>query len=498
MKTYATIYLGSTLLALAITPLVILIARHLKAVDAADIRKVHSRSIARIGGVAIFASAMCLMVPLLFLPNVISETNRNTLPGLIVMFSAATFIFIVGLIDDIKGLRARIKFYVELIAAFAVCAIGIRIKSVAIADWLRIDFGWFSWPLTILWITGITNAVNLSDGLDGLAAGISAVACAVIAIFAIYSGQIVMAIIMLALLGSLTGFLFYNFNPAKIFMGDSGSLFIGFTISTSSVMCSTKSPTLVGLALPLLALGIPVFDTLSAILRRFLERRSLFSPDRQHFHHKLLDMGLGQRQAVILAYIVTLLTAGLGMFMMATHDINTLVIFGCILLLLLLLFRVVSSVRLQEAVAALGRKYKIARERRQETECFEKVELYFRQAKTFEQWWQAVCTAAQQLGFSKLRLPLKNGNNPHHALTWQRDGNKADRPKTLKMKIPIRGPGTNSPLNIEADVNISGSLESAGHRAALFGRLIDEHCIIDLLKKGIGLSSGSSRQSDPE
>ena len=480
MNSYAIIYLGSTLLALVITPLVIFIARHLKVVDAADIRKVHSESIPRIGGIAIFASTMCVMVPLLFLQGVIGETTRNTLLRLIVVFSAATFIFIVGLIDDVKGLRARVKFYTELLAAIAVCAIGIRIKYVAVADWLRIDFGWFSWPLTILWITGITNAVNLSDGLDGLAAGISAVACAVIAMFAIYSGQIIMAIIMLAMLGSLTGFLFYNFNPAKVFMGDCGSLFIGFTISTSSVMCSTKSPTLVGLALPLLALGIPVFDTLSAILRRFLERRSLFSPDRQHFHHKLLNMGLQQRQAVILAYIVTLLTAGLGMFMMVTRDVGSLVVFGCILLLLLLLFRIISTVRLQEAIAALQRKYAIARQIRQETQCFERVQLYFRQAKTFDQWWQAVCTAAEQLGFMKLRLPLKNGNNLHHTLTWQRDGNKADRSETLKMKIPIRGPGNNSQLNIEVDVVISGSLESAGHRASLFARLLDEHRGVDL------------------
>ena len=484
MKTYATIYLGSTLLALVITPLVILIARHLKVVDAADIRKVHSRSIPRIGGVAIFASAMCFMMPLLFLQNVIGDSVRNILLRLTVMFSAATFIFIVGLIDDIKGLRARVKFYTELLATIAVCAIGIRIKSVAVADWLRLDFGWFSWPLTILWITGITNAVNLSDGLDGLAAGISAVACAVIAIFAIYSGQIVMAIIMLAMLGSLTGFLFYNFNPAKVFMGDCGSLFIGFTISTSSVMCSTKSPTLVGLALPVLALGIPIFDTFFSILRRFLERRSVFSPDRRHFHHKLLDLGLAQRQVVVIAYVVTLLTAGLGMFMMVTRDVRSLVIFSCVLLLLLLLFRVVSTVRLQQAIAALQRKYAIARQIRQETECFEKVQLYFRQAKTFDQWWQAVCTAAQQLGFGKLRLPLKNGSDPHHILTWQRDGNEADRSETLKMKIPIRGPGTNSHLNIEVDVTISGSLESAGHRAALFGRLLDDHVIVGLPGSG--------------
>ena len=489
MKAYVFIYLGSSLIALAITPLVIFIARHFQVVDTIDIRKVHSVSIPRIGGVAIFVSAMCLMVPILFLQDVIDQTDRDIIHKLIVIFSAAAFIFVIGLIDDVKGLKARIKFYAQLIAAIAVCAIGIRIKSVAVGDWLSIDFGWFSWPITVLWITGITNAINLSDGLDGLAAGISAMACAVIAIFAVYSGQVIMAVIMLALLGSLTGFLFYNFNPAKIFMGDCGSLFLGFIISASSVMCSTKSPTLVGLALPVLALGIPIFDTFSSMLRRFVERRSFFSPDREHFHHKLLDMGLAQRQVVIIAYVVTFLAAGLGMFMMVTHDINTLVVFGCILLLLLLLFRVVSSVRLQEAIVALQKKIAISRQIKQETEQFEKVQLYFRRAKTFDQWWHAVCTAAKQLGFKKLILPMKNSDNSHRILTWQVDDDEAVLSGTLKVEIPIRDPDSNSQFNIEVYVAVNDSLESAGHRAALFARLIDEHCMNNLPSDYISSSS---------
>ncbi len=263
-------------------------------------------------------------------------------------------------------------------------------------------------------------------------------------------------------------------------MGDCGSMFLGFTIASSSVLCSMKSSALIGLALPVLALGIPIFDTLFSMLRRYLERRSIFAPDLRHFHHKLLSFGLNQRHAVVTMYALTLLAAGLGMFMMATRNYSSLIIFFCVLLLLLLAFHVVGAVRLNETMAALKRKYAADHHVRQERKCFEDAQLHFRQAVTFGQWWQAACNAAEQLGFRKLRLPVKNGNNPNRTLTWQKDGNEADQSETLKVKIPIRGPGTNSQLNIEVDVAINGSLESAGHRAALFGRLLDEHSMVGI------------------
>jgi len=373
MKTYLSVYLGSAILALAITPVVIWLARRLSIVDVPGARHVHTKPTSHIGGVAISLSMMCPTIAVLFLSNVIGDAFQDILPKLIVLLSAAGFIFFVGLIDDIKtkGLRARIKFLAQMAAAIAVCAVGIRIKSVAVTDWLTFDFGWFSWPLTIFWIVGITNAVNLSDGLDGLAAGISAVACGVIAVFAIYSGQVVMAVLMLALLGSLSGFLFFNFNPAKIFLGDCGSLFLGFMIASSSVLSLTKSSALVGLALPVLALGIPIFDTLFSMLRRFLERRSMSAPDRRHFHHRLLDLGLKQRHVVITIYVVTLLSASLGMFMMVTSDANSLIVIFCILLLLLLIFRVVGSVRLQEIIAGLQKKYAVRHQVQEEIKSFE-------------------------------------------------------------------------------------------------------------------------------
>jgi UDP-GlcNAc:undecaprenyl-phosphate GlcNAc-1-phosphate transferase len=481
MRTYLFTFSLSLLLSMGLTPIVIWLARKMvSSADVPNVRKIHSKAIPRMGGVAIFTSMMTLMIPVLFLPNLIGESFRGILPELIVLFSAAGFMFFIGLIDDIKGLRARIKFFAQIAATLAVCAVGIRIKSVAVADWLTLDFGWFSWPLTLLWIVGITNAINLSDGLDGLAAGISAVACGVIAIFAVYSGQVVMAVLMLALLGSLTGFLFFNFSPAKIFMGDSGSMFLGFTIASSSVMCATKSSALVGLALPVLVLGIPIFDTLFSMLRRFLERRSMFASDRSHFHHRLLDLGIKQRHAVIVIYAVTLIAAGLGMFMMVTRNTNSLVIFLCILLLLLLIFRVVGSVRLRETIEGLRKKYAVSSQANKETMAFEVAQLHFRGAATFDQWWEAACIAAERLDFSKVKLPVTNRDGSHRILEWQSNKNNPTSDELLKVEVPVRDRRAGAPLNLNIEVCRDGSLESAGRRAALFTRLVDEKSIAAL------------------
>lgn len=353
MEIYLPVYFGSAFLSLMMTPVIIWVARRANIVDIPVARSLHVKPVPRVGGVSIFISMMCLSALALFLPNAGGDAFGEVLPQVIILLSAAAFMFMVGLVDDIRTIRARNKFLAQLAAAIAVCSVGIRIETVAVADWFTLEFGWFSWPLTILWIVGITNAVNLSDGMDGLAAGISAVACGVIALVAIHSGQPVVAVLMIALLGSLTGFLFFNFNPAKIFMGDCGSLFLGFTLSVSSVMCSTQSHTLVDLALPALALGIPILDTLSSMLRRFLERRSMFAPDRNHFHHRLLGLGLTQRYAVLLAYAVTLLAAGLGSFMIFAETSHSLFGFMGALLGLLLVFRAVGSIRFRGTIRGL-------------------------------------------------------------------------------------------------------------------------------------------------
>ena len=484
MNSYLFVYMSSLMLVLAMTPVVIWLARRLNIVDVPGARHMHTSPVSHVGGVAIFISMMALSISVLWIWNLTVTTDQTMLGQLRILLLAASFIFMAGLIDDVKakGLRARIKFIAQIASAFMVCMVGIRIKSVVITDSVTLDFGWFSWPLTLFWIVGITNAINLSDGLDGLAGGICAIVCGVMAVFASSTGNTAVVILMLALLGSVTGFLFFNFNPAKIFMGDCGSMFLGFMIASSSVLCFSKSSALVGLALPVAVLGIPIFDTFFSMLRRFLERRSIFSADRSHFHHKLVDLGLTQSQAVIAIYGVTLLNAGLGMFMIVTPNIYVLIVFFCILVLLLLIFHIVGSVRLEQIKAAMQKRYKIIHREHEERKSFEEAALYFRRAATFDQWWQAVSTAAGKMEFWTVDLPLVNRDGTSHTLNWHYNGHDPDPgPEGLiQVHVPVRDRRSGSSLHLKIELYKNGSLESAGRRVALFTRLIDEHDINDL------------------
>ena len=485
MKAYLFIYSSAVLLAMVLTPLAIWLGWRLKLSDTPNPRKVHSGPIPRIGGAAIYVATMSLIVAVLSVPNppyVWRNAFRTIQVQFIALLFAATAIFVVGLIDDIHHLRARTKLFGQLAAALVVCAAGIRIESVAVGEWLTINLGWFAWPLTILWIVGITNAVNLSDGLDGLAAGISAIACAVIAVFAVSSGQAIMAVLMLALLGAWTGFLCFNFNPAKVFLGDSGSMFSGFIIAASSVLCSMKSQTFVALALPALALGVPIFDTLFSMLRRFLARRSIFAPDCSHFHHRLLRLGFRQRHAVIVIYLVTLTITGLGMFMMLTEGGAATVIFGCALVLLLVLFRVVGSVRFRDTVAGLRRRLRLSRQTHAEMRTFENLQLRFEEATRpsdwrANYWWQAVCMAAAQLDFAWLCLTVTDQDGNTHSSTWRRPDTPPNLTRAAVVKIPVPSSGANISVEFEAAVLLNGSIECATRRASLFGRLVDEYTI---------------------
>jgi len=358
MKTYIFIYLLSLLLSLLLTPIVIAVAVKLALYDRTDPRKVHSGHIARIGGAAIFISMMLTVITAYLMSNSIGKSFRHISVKFFAMLAAGAFVFAVGLIDDIKPLKTWIKFLAQLIAAGFVCAFGIRIQIIRVPELFSINFGLLSWPFTILWIVGVTNAVNFIDGLDGLAAGIGAIACATIAALSIYFGQSILCVIMLALAGALTGFLFFNFNPARIFMGDCGSLFLGFIIASATVMCTAKSQALVGFALPLLALGIPIFDTLFIMVNRFGQRKAVFMPDTEHFHHRLLRLGLKQRQVAVLAYIITLLATGAGVFLMAARSVKSVIMFISILVLIVLIFHVIGAVSIKQIMLALRRKYR--------------------------------------------------------------------------------------------------------------------------------------------
>ncbi|MFC1762286.1 glycosyltransferase family 4 protein [Planctomycetota bacterium] len=476
MTTYLCVYFGSAYLALFLTPLVIWTGRRINAVDRPGVRSVHTRPIPRIGGVAIFVSAMTLIIAVLFLNNGVGEAFRAFHLQLVTLLCSALFIFLIGLVDDLRGLPARFKFIAECAAAIALCVAGVRIDHIALTSEWVIHLGGFGCVLTLLWIVGVTNAVNLSDGLDGLAAGIAAIACMVIAVFAVYRSDVVMAVFMLALLGSLTGFLIFNVNPAKIFMGDCGSLFLGFIIASSSVLCVAKSMALVGLALPALALGIPIFDTLFCMLRRFLERRSMFAPDRRHVHHRLLDLGLKHRHVVIAIHSATILVAGLGLFMLVQENIGSLIIFGCLLLVLVLMFRVVGAVRVGDTLTRLRSKYEMARQNKEDRRTFEDLQLRFQSVQNADQWWQVVCAAGESMEFAWMSLKTTHSDGRTDEEVWRHPEEPEDPSRIIEMTIPIKN--GSSPCRREISIAISingGSLENASNRACLFGRLMDEN-----------------------
>jgi UDP-GlcNAc:undecaprenyl-phosphate GlcNAc-1-phosphate transferase len=474
MSSLLLAYLGSAGLAVLLTPAVIRLARRAGAVDRPGVRAVHQRPIPRIGGVAIFLSTMCVIAFALFLSHAGNEEFRGMQRQLMTLLGVAAFIFLVGLADDLKGLPARWKLLAELAAAGSLCLAGVRIDSVEMAPGIVVHLGGWGCCLTLLWVVGITNAVNLSDGLDGLAAGVGAIACGVIAVFSLRSGDAVLALLMLALAGSLSGFLFFNFHPARVFMGDGGSLFLGFTIAAASVMCVAKSAALVGLTLPALALGIPIFDTLFSMLRRFSERRSIFAPDRGHFHHRLLDLGLRQHHAVLLIYLVTLLAASLGLFMLVRNDLGALVMFGCELLLIMLLFRAVGNIYVGQTLARFRAKQIHDRQKRRERDTFEHLQLRLRRVRTAAERWRALCEAAQQLELAWICVRVTKADGGFDTSVWRRATVPAGFDRVLTMNFPLHDGAAGRTVEFEIAVLVNGSLESANHRAGLFSRLLDE------------------------
>ncbi len=296
----------------AITPVVRWVAVGVGAVDAPGQRRVHVRTIPRLGGVAI---ALAFFLPLLVLFG--AETQVAHLffaePQRIVGLLAGGLLLCgTGIVDDIRGVRAWYKLAMQVVAATIAFACHYRIDGIEL-PWIGpLPMGVFALPVTALWFAAIINAINLIDGLDGLASGITFFVCVVnFVVGAIHHDPLVM-LLSATLGGAVLGFLLYNWNPASIFMGDSGSLFIGFVLATTALRGSAiKSSTTIAILVPLVALGLPIIDTLFAMVRRVLERRPIFSPDRGHIHHRLLAMGLNQRRAVLLLYGLTILfTAG--------------------------------------------------------------------------------------------------------------------------------------------------------------------------------------------
>jgi UDP-GlcNAc:undecaprenyl-phosphate GlcNAc-1-phosphate transferase len=304
MNTYILLFMVSTCAALVFTPLMSRISERLGWVDKPrDGRHVHHNPMSRLGGVAIFASVLLALATLPFINNLVTQTLRTQGAQLLSILVPATFIFLVGVYDDFRGANAPVKFTAQALAGLLFCAMGGRIEALSVPLVGSIELHpVFGYALTVLWTVGISNAFNLIDGMDGLGAGASLFAALVMLVVSLMLGHPLVTVVAVVLCGSLVGFLPYNFNPASIFLGDSGSLFIGFTLAALSVQGTQKASTAVAIAIPLIAFGVPVADTGISIIRRLIGGKPLFQGDREHIHHMLLARGWSQRRVVLALY----------------------------------------------------------------------------------------------------------------------------------------------------------------------------------------------------
>lgn len=310
MEVVFSIFLA-VLFTLLLTPFVRQLAFKIGAVDAPDPRKVHKVVMPRMGGLAIFLSFWTTVL-----------LTRPEIPGMTGFFVGSLLIVISGIWDDMKGLKPVYKILFQLAAAAVVIAGGVKVTFVtSLVSEGPFALGIFSLPITLLWIIGMTNAINLVDGLDGLAAGISGIAAVSIGLISWIEGLASVGILALLLGASTLAFLKYNFNPARIFMGDTGALFLGFALSVLSIMGLTKMATTVSLFLPVVILGVPIMDTLFAIIRRKANKQPIFVADKDHLHHRLLALGLSHKGAVLTVYAVCvfLSISAIGMALVANE-----------------------------------------------------------------------------------------------------------------------------------------------------------------------------------
>jgi UDP-GlcNAc:undecaprenyl-phosphate GlcNAc-1-phosphate transferase len=307
MLTHGFSFLLSLVTAAVLTPLVRTLALRQGLLDhAISERKIHGAPIPRLGGIAIFCAFHAPFFVLLLDRNPVSGALYADLDRVLAVLVGGICITLLGVYDDLRGSGAAKKFAVQFAVAGLTYYFGFRIDQVTNPFGEPLELGVLGLPVTLLWIVGVINAMNLIDGLDGLAAGVAVFAAVANFVIALDRGDPLMLTVSASLAGAILGFLVYNFYPATIFMGDSGSMFLGFVLATTAIQTNQKASTTVALLIPIVMLGLPILDTLLAIARRAASGRSLFRADREHIHHRMLSLGLTQRQATLYLYALCL------------------------------------------------------------------------------------------------------------------------------------------------------------------------------------------------
>lgn len=308
MDNVIILILVSGIIALLVTPLVKKLAIKCNVVDVPKSnRKIHKKPMPLLGGLAIYVPFVLLT---LIKKSVLTDGEIGIILG-------ATIIIIGGILDDKWELKPYEKLFFQFMAAVVLLIMGVSIRLIAnpfTNDISYLDMGYLTVPITIVWVVGITNAMNLIDGLDGLSSGVSLISTITIFIIAVTKDRNSAMYLTAILMGSIAGFLPYNFNPASIFLGDTGAQLLGFLLAAISMEGAIKSATIFSVVVPILTMGLPIFDTVFAIIRRKVNGKSIMEADRGHLHHRLLELGLSQKQAVLVMYMISALLSALAIF----------------------------------------------------------------------------------------------------------------------------------------------------------------------------------------
>jgi UDP-GlcNAc:undecaprenyl-phosphate GlcNAc-1-phosphate transferase len=328
MRSCFTFLVFSSVVTFLITPLARRLAFRWGAVDMPGGRKVHAEPMPRLGGLAVFAGFCAPWGGFYLLGDQITETFPPYEQLFLFLFAGANIMLLMGIMDDIRGLGARVKLLVQIIIATGLYFGGFRISVVSNPFGPQFELGWLALPVSVFWMVWVTNAINLLDGIDGLATGVTACIALCLALINILHGNIVLALLTLCLAGACLGFLPYNFSPARIFLGDSGSLFIGLILSCIGILSVFKAGTATLVAVPLILFAVPLLDTVKVAVGRLMRGVSVFEADKTHVHHQLLGMGLNQKQAAYCLYGVSLLLGASAVFLSLQQSLLTITIFG--------------------------------------------------------------------------------------------------------------------------------------------------------------------------
>jgi len=370
-------------------------------------------------------------------------------------------------------MRARTKLALQLLVAVGLCASGVRFRAIDLGAH-HYELGWLSWPATLLWVLGVTNALNLIDGLDGLATSIAAVACAALAVEGWSIGDPGIALLGACVLGALMAFLAFNLPPAHIFLGDCGSLSLGVFLAGIAVVGSMESPSWVSIAIPLLALSIPILDSMYCIVRRLIEGRSPFSPDLGHIHHHLSHQWSSPAKAFLGIAAMTALITALGVSMLWLDEWPRVMVFAAGGLIAAGFFVVTGHVRPLARARELARFWWSLGQRRTERKIFETLELEIGRAETLEEWWRVIRQAGERLGFESIAIRMEGRALGAERLQWRREPVDAEPPMTMRLQRSFHANGSAASV-LEAELRVHGCVLSAGRRFAFFGRLLDKH-----------------------